>query len=331
MLSGLRFFKGKPVGLLGVDIGSASIKLLELSRQAQGCRVEAYGMEPLPPDAVVDGQFSDVERVGEAIRALKRQSGCRSKRAALALWGPRAVIKPLAVDAALADADVEATIEVEAEQHLPGAPDEVAYDFEVQGLSTLDPKQAEAVLAACPKAQLADGVAVLQAAGLTPAVIEIRDLSLARGLAEARTALAGDDGEGLTALFDVGSGAASLKVFERGLCIHRATEALGGSVALAEEPAQPVIDPGPLAGAAAEALQRFEASAAPARVGAALFTGDGIGNALVDAVGERLPVRTAVANPFLGMSLGSRIDRQALFRDAQGLLTACGLALRSGS
>ena len=337
VLSVLRSFKGKPVGLLGVDIGSASIKLVELSRQAQGCRVEAYGMEPLPPNAVVDGQFSDVERIGEAIRELKRQCGCRSKRAALALSGPLAVIKTLAVDAALADADVQATIEVEAERHLPAAPDEVAYDFEVQGLSPLDPKQAEAVLAACPKAQLSQGVAVLRAARLQPAVVEIEEMALARGLAEARTALDGD-GEGLTALFDVGSGAAKLKVFERGLCIHRATEALDAPVgvpvgmpdAVGNEPAQPDIDSGSLARAAAQALERFAASAAPNRVGAALFAGAGVGSALVDAVDERLPVRTAVANPFQGMSLAPRVDRQALFRDAPSLLTACGLALRSG-
>ena len=290
-------------------------------------------MEPLPPNTLVDGQFSDVEGIGEAIRELKRHCGCRSNRAALALTGPLAVIKPLAVDAALADADVAATIEVEAERHLPGPPDEVAYDFEVQGLSPLDPKQAEAVLAACPKAHVAQGVAVLRAGQLRPIVIEVRDLALARGVAEARAALAGD-GEGLTALLDVGPGAVELKVFERGLCIHRATEAFNGSVgtrdALGDGAPPSAIDPGALAGAAAQALERFEGSAAPARVGVALFAGAGAANALVDAVGERLPVRAAVANPFRGMSLAPSIDRQALFREAPHLLTACGLALRSG-
>ena len=329
----LRFFKGKPAGLLGVDIGPASIKLVELSKQAHGCRVEAYGMEPLSPNTLVDGQFSDVERIGEVIRKLKRRCGCRSNRAALALAGPLAVVKTHTVDAALADADVAATIEVEAERHLPGPLDEMAYDFEVQGLSPLDPKQAEAVLAACPKAQLTQGAAVLRAGELQPIVVEVRDLALARGLAEARTALAGD-GEGLTALFDLGAGAAEFMVFEQGLCIHRSAEALDGSVgqwdAVGDEAAPSAIDPGALARAAAKALERFEASAAPARVGVALFAGAGAATALVDAVNERLPVRAALANPFKGMSLAPPIDRQALFRDAPGLLTACGLALRSG-
>ena len=333
MLSVLRLFKGKPVGLIGVDLGSASIKLVELSGQARDRRVEAYGMEPLPPNMVVDGQFSDVERIGEVIRQLKRHCGCRSKRAAVALSGPSAVIRTLAVDAALADADVAATIEVEAERHLPGSPDEIAYDFEVQGLSALDPTQAEAVLAACPKALLSQGMAVLQAGRLRPAVIEVKSLALARGLAEARTSLDGD-GEGLTALFDFGDGAVEIKLFERGLCIHSATETLGPPDARGEEPAQPAIDSGALARAAAQALERFEASAGPIRLGAALLAGDGIGDAMADAlVGaleERLQVRAAVANPFRGMSLAPPIDRQALFRDAPGLLTACGLALWSG-
>ena len=323
--------------MLGVDIGSASVKLVELSRLAHGCRVEAYGMEPLPPNSVVDGQFSDVERIGEAIRALKRRCGCRSKRAALALWGPSAVVKTLAVDAGLADADVAATIEVEAERHLPAPPDEVAYDFEVQGLSPLDPKQAEAVLAACPKAQLAEAEAVLRAGGLQPAVIDIKDLALARGLDAARTALAGD-GEGSVALFDVGPGAAKFKVFENGLCVHSASVALdlplGMPKVKGEWPAQSVIEPKALVQAAAQALERFQALAAPARVGGLFFAGEGVASALanagVDGLEERLGVPAAVANPFRDMSLAPRIDRQALFRDAPGLLAACGLALRSG-
>ena len=290
-------------------------------------------MEPLPPNAWVDGQFSDVERIGEAIRELKRHCGCRSNRAALALTGPSAVIKTLAVDAALADADLAATIEVEAERHLPGPLDEVAYDFEVQGLSPRDPQQAEVVLAACPKTQLAQGVAVLRAAGLRPVVVEVRELALARALAEARAALARDDA-GLTALFDVGPGAAKLRVFERGFCIHQATEALDRSVGLPVAADGEVvgagIDPGALTRAASQALERFAASAAANRVGVALFAGDVAANALLDAVSERLPVRAAVANPFGGMSLAPPIDRQALYRDAPGLLAACGLALRRG-
>ena len=407
MLRGLRLFKGKPASLLGVDICPASIKLVELTKQAHGWRVEAYGTEPLPPNTLVDGQFSDVERIGEAIRALKRHCGCRSSRAALALSGPQAVIKTFAVDAALADADVAATIEVEAARHLPGPPDEVAYDFEIQGLSTLDPKRADAVLAACPKAQLLQGLAVLRAGRLSPVVIEIQDLALARGLAAARTALGGHV-EGLTALLDVGSSAAHLKVFENGLCIHRSSEAydgadgvaIGAPEALVGEAVQATIDPDALARVVARALERFAASAVPARVGVALFAGVDAANAiygqaranrgrgsalhgqgsavngqgsaengqgsaihcqgsatnsqgspvhapgsatsgqcsevndrgvaLVEALNERLPVRAAVANPFLGMALAPTIDRQALFREAPSLLTACGLALRDG-
>ena len=323
----LRLFKGKSVSLLGVDVGAASIKLVELSKQAHRCRVEAYGMEPLPPNAVVDGQFSDVERIGEAIRELRARCGCRSKRGALALSGPLAVIKTLEVDASLAEEDVDAAIEVEAERHLPGPRNEMAYDFEVQGLSPLDPKQAQVAVGACPKAQVAQGVAVLRAGGLHPAVVEIEALALARGLAQARTALGGE-GEGLTALIDVGPAAARLRVFECGLCIHSANQALGGPDALGGTSTQSAVDPGRLAQAVTQALERFESSAGPARVGAVLFAGDGLATPLLDGVAERLQLPAAVANPFRGLSVAPRIDRQALFRDAPGLLTACGLALR---
>ena len=327
MLTVLGSFTGKPAGLLGVDIGAASIKLVELSKQAHGWRVEAYGMEPLPPDVVVDGQFSDVEGIGEAVQALKRRCGCRLKRAAVALSGPSAVVKTLEVDAELSDEDVAAGIEVEAERHLPGPPDETAYDFEVQGLSSLHPKRAEAVLAACPKGQVSQAAAALRAGRLQAAVVELEALALARGLAEARAALPGSV-EAPTALFDVDE--ARLRVFERGLCLHSATEAAGGLGLVGDQDGQPTIEPGRLAEAVGEALTRIEPAAAQTRVGAVLLAGQGLSAALADAVGERLGLSCAIANPFAGMALAPRIDRQALAQDASGLLTACGLALRSG-
>ena len=78
-------FKDKSNALLGLDISSTSVKLLELSRSGDRYRVESYGVEPLPPNAVVEKNISDVEGVGEAVKRLVSRAKAGANQAAVAL------------------------------------------------------------------------------------------------------------------------------------------------------------------------------------------------------------------------------------------------------
>ena len=73
--------------MLGLDISSTSVKLLELSKSGNDYRVESYGVEPLPENAVVEKNISDVDGVGEAIQRLFERSKTKVKFAAVAVAG----------------------------------------------------------------------------------------------------------------------------------------------------------------------------------------------------------------------------------------------------
>ena len=119
--------------LLGLDISSTSVKLLELSQSNDKYKVESYAVEPLPPNAVVEKNISDVEGVGEAIKRVLSRSKSNQKTAAVAVAGSAVITKTIQMDAELSDDDMENQITIEADQYIPYPLDEVAIDFEVLG------------------------------------------------------------------------------------------------------------------------------------------------------------------------------------------------------
>ena len=131
----LGLFKAKSNVLLGLDISSTSVKLLELSKAGDRFRVESYAVEPLPPNAVVEKNISDVEGVGEAIKRIVGRSKCNARQAAVAVAGSAVITKTIEMDAELTDDEMENQITVEADQYIPYPLDEVAIDFEVEGLN----------------------------------------------------------------------------------------------------------------------------------------------------------------------------------------------------
>ena len=104
----------KPI-LLGIEISSTTIKLLELARVAGVYRVEIYAVEPLPPNAVVEKNITDVELVGEAVGRAVKKSGTRTKTAACAVPGSAAITKVISMPADLSEDEMESQIQLEAE------------------------------------------------------------------------------------------------------------------------------------------------------------------------------------------------------------------------
>ena len=105
--------------LLGLDISSTSVKLLELSQTNGKFKVESYAVELLPPKAVVEKNISDVEGVGEAVKRVLNRSKTNSKMAAVAVAGSAVITKTIEMDAELTDAEMENQITVEADRYIP--------------------------------------------------------------------------------------------------------------------------------------------------------------------------------------------------------------------
>ena len=117
----------KPV-ILGLDISSTSVKLIELVQDSGGktnYRVESMAVEPLPDGAVVEKNIVEVEAVGETIAKAVKKSGTKTKNAAVAVAGSAVITKIIQMPSDLDESKLEAQIELEADQYIPYPLDEI--------------------------------------------------------------------------------------------------------------------------------------------------------------------------------------------------------------
>jgi len=127
-------FSSKTPPLIGLDIGSSSVKLVELTQSLGGnLRLERYAIEQLPRGAVVDGNIDKIDVVAEAVRRAYRRAECRVKNVAMALPSSAVITKRIALPANLNEEELEVQVESEANQYIPFALDEVSLDFQVLG------------------------------------------------------------------------------------------------------------------------------------------------------------------------------------------------------
>lgn len=322
----MRLFSRKSGSLLGLDIGSTAVKLVELSFAAPPCRLDAWAVEALPATAAAGGNISDVEAVGATIRRAAERAGCRTKRAAFALPTAMAVTKTISMDASLTDRELEVEVALEAERHLPFHGDDIALDFEPLHLSAADPSQAEVLLVACRAEQVESRRAAVEAAGFSAVAADVETFCLQRAMR-----LGEDAAPAAVAIADIGAAATTLSVadgeavlFSRGASFDSARLNAPGDAAAGEDWLRVV-----------SRLFRLHAAAAPdvsaAGIARLHLVGGGAGApGLASLTTRSLGLPTVVANPFAEMATASKADAVALAAAAPQLALACGLALRAG-
>ena len=348
-------FSPKTPPLIGLDIGSSSVKIVELSDAGKGVmRLERYAIEPLPRGAVVDGNVDKIEVVADAVKRAWRRAGCKVKNVAMALPASAVITKRIALPANLREEELEMQVESEANQYIPFALDEVSLDFQILGPIPNAPDDVEVLIAASRKEKVEDRVAVAQAAGLKPAVVEV-DSYAARAAVERLIGQLPNGGEGLViAVFYIGANTTSVTVIHDGEAIYEREQAFGGQqltsdIARAygiptEEAEQkkrsgdlpadyettvlkPFIDTASTE--ITRALQFFFTSTPYSRVDQIMLAGgSAVIGGLADALMERAQVPTSVISPFKGMEVSPNIRDKQLRMDAPALLTPCGLAMR---
>src|SRR5690606_18425731 len=125
------FFDKKAKPVLGLDISSTSVKLLELSRHGDRYRVDTYAVKALPPNAVVEKNINDPEAVAEVVRAVVKMSKTRLKHVAVAVAGSAVITKVIDMPAGLSEDAMEDQISFEADQYIPFPLEEVNLDIEI--------------------------------------------------------------------------------------------------------------------------------------------------------------------------------------------------------
>lgn len=341
--------------LAGLDISSTAVKLLELSRGGERYRVEAYAVEPLPPNAVVEKNIADVEAVGETIRRAVRRSGTHARHAAVAVAGSAVITKVITMPASLSEEEMEAQIELEADQYIPYPLEEVNLDFEVLGPSENNPETVDVLLAASRSENVDVRVAAVEHAGLTCRIVDIEAYALENAFALIADQMP-DRGVGRTiAVVDIGATMTTLTVLHDLKIIYTRDQVFGGKQlteeimrryglsyeeagmakrqgGLPDNYVPEVLEPfkEAMAQQVSRSLQFFFSSSQYSAVDHIVLAG---GSASIQGADElieaKLGTPTTVANPFANMSLAPRVKAQALANDAPALMIACGLALRS--
>ena len=344
--------------LIGLDVSTSSVRLVELSQLGKGeLRLERYASEPLPRGAVVDGNIENLEQVSEAVRRVWKKSGTRIKLAALGMPPASVITKKIILPAGLSEDQLEVQVESEASQYIPFALDEVSLDFDVIGPAANSPDDIEVMLAASRKEKVEDRVALAEAAGLTAVVMDIESYA-ARTALDRVTAMMPQAGVGqIVALFQVGAQVTHISVMLDGDTIYEREQPFGGNqltqdivraYGLSFEEAEsrkragdlpenyraelltPFLEAATLE--VTRAIQFFYTSTPYTRIdqlflagGCALMPG------LLDIVASRTRISSAVVSPFKGMQLGSGVRESQLRTEAPAYLVACGLAMRKGA
>jgi len=343
--------------MLGLDISSTSVKLLELSRSAGKYKVESYGVEPLPANAVVEKNISDVEGVGEAIERLVARSKTKVKNAAVAVAGSAVITKPIEMSASLSENEMENQIAAEADQYIPYPLDEVALDFEVTGPSPRSEEQVEVLLAACRRENVEMRQDALEQGGLKAKVVDIEAHCIQRAFGLVREEFVGDgDQEQIIAIVDIGATMTTLSVLMSDSDTPYTREQLFGGKQLTEEMQRRYSLSVEEAGLAKKrgglpddyepevlqpfkeavvqqvtrSLQFFYSSSAYDDVDHIILAGGTASiEGLADMVSAKLGTPATTVNPFVNMTLSSKVNEDYLLNDAPAMMIACGLALRS--
>jgi type IV pilus assembly protein PilM len=352
----LDFLRTGTPPLIGVDISASAVKMVELSESPKknGYVVERYVIEPLPKDAVIDGNINNLELVSECLgRALKRM-GTRIKNVSLALPAAAVITKKILLPSGLREEDLEYQVEAEANQYIPFAMDEVNLDFQVIGPVPGNEEEVEVLLAASRKANVEDRVAAAQAAGLKSIVVDVEPYAAEAALAQICSQLPGGAVDQCVALVDIGANLMNVNVLRNGQSVYTRDQQIGGeqltqqiqnAFGLSVDEAEAGKRNGGLpdnyesdvlapfrenvASEVARAIQFFFTATQFNEVNYVVLAGGCAALAgLDDAVATRTQVNTLVANPFAQMTLSSRIKPRQLQADAPSLMIACGLAMR---
>jgi len=341
--------------VLGIDISTAAIKLLELSRAGARYKVESYSVAPLPPDAVVDKNIANIDVIADAIKLAVKQSGTRTKDACVAVAGSSVMTKVITVPGSLNEDEMEEQILVEADQYVPYSLDEVNLDFEVLDVSEDNPEMVNVLLAASRRENVEDRVEAIEKAGLKAKIVDVEAFSMENAFSLLADQLPDAIDNQTIAIADIGASMSTLNVLHECRTVYTREQGFGGKQlteeiqrryglsyeeaglakrhgGLPDNYVTDVLEPfkKAMVQQIARSLQFFVSSSANRGIDSIILAGGCSSiSGLEKLVEQNLGIPAYVANPFINMALSNRIKPQSLSNDAPAMMIACGLALRS--
>jgi type IV pilus assembly protein PilM len=352
----LPFLNFKSKSIIGLDIGSSSVKAVELAIRPKGIELLHLGVAPLPPEAIVQGAFLNSGAIAEAIAEAVSTAGTKAKLTAAAVSGHSVIVKKISLPAMTRE-ELEESIRWEAEQYIPFDINEVNLDFQILETGDGGEGQMDVLLAASKKDLIDDYCAVITEAGLTPAVIDVA----AFAVANAFDANYDTEPDEVVALVNIGAQTVNINIVSHGVPAFTRDVSTGGNqyteevqktLSLGFEEAERIKlggDPDSdgqevvpheveeamssvtenLIGEITRSLDFFQATAAESRISRIVLSG---GSAKVSGLEKAFHERTQVPverlNPLSRMLPSTRFQPEFIEQMAPVLGVGVGLALR---
>ena len=349
----LRLYRKPSKGLIGVDISSTSVKVLELSVKNNRYWVESYALVPLPEGSVVEKNILNPEAVGDALERAVNLANVQSTDVALAVPTSMVITKIIEMDADMNDDEREIQIRDDAEQYIPFPLDEASLDFEVLPDRLANPNRVNVLLVATRIENVEARAEALELGGLTPKIADVESFAIENAFKVFSDTL--PMGVNTVGILDIGHTMTTVSVMQNNKVIYTREQVFGGKQLTQEiqnryglsfeeagrakksrtlpddydiEVLEPFLEA--VVQQAARSLQFFFSSSQFNEIDHILLAG---GNAnipgLAKLLQQKLGYRVTIANPFLQMGFSPQIDIKKIENDASSLMVACGLALRS--
>ncbi len=207
--------------LVGLDIGSRSLKATEITETKSGFKLKRFGIVDLPQGAIEDGAVNDPEAAAECIKRLFKSYGIKERNVAVSIGGYSVIVKKINVQT-MSEEQLQETIHFEAEQYIPFDINDVNLDFQILGESEANPGQMGVFLVAAKKDMINDYINLINLAGLNPCIVDVEAFAL-QNIFEASYDLRGEN----VALIDIGASKTSLNILKNNASVFMRDVSLG--------------------------------------------------------------------------------------------------------
>ena len=348
----LPFFGKGDNAVIGVDIGTSSLKLVELQSSSKGVKLISALRVPVAPGIIKESRIEDIPGLAEVLRKAVLNSRSKTKNIAFAVQGSAVITRLVEMPGGLSEDELEMQLLLEAEQYIPYSLEEVALDFTTMGQSE-DSDQIQVLIAASRKEMIDSLVEVAEIAELKPKVIDVEPFCLERVyplIAEQME----EDSDSLIAVIDIGFTNLRFNVLDKGSTVYSREEMFGASqltdevqrryglsaeeanIAQAEgglpsDYEDEVLTPfrEALIQQISRSLQFFYSSTSYNHVDCLVLSGGVVSDPKIASLAEsRIELPVLAGNPFAHMQFANSVNSDAVNALAPSMLVATGLAMR---
>lgn len=350
----LDLFRPKHSGIIGVDISSTSIKVMEMSGTPGNYRVDACGIASLPENTIETNLVKDLDVATDVFKQLISQMKLSAKSVALAVPDSAVITKTIQLDEGLSDLEMEEMVYMEADKYVPYSIDEINIDFAILGPSPKSSAMVDVLLVASRAENVTSRVNVVTEAGLEARIVDVESLAIERSCELLQKQLPAQGKDKTVAVIDIGSMYTHLYILHNLKVIFSREEEFGCEQLIKEvakyydlehDQARKAMESGDLPASYNEdvlepfkelvilqvkrTLQFFFSTSNHSYIDYIVLAGGATKiSGLDEIIQNEINITTEIANPLSQVKLAPSIDKDFVYDNASLLLVCCGLAMR---